>query len=135
VPAERVHWRAYVLASTLAMIAAFFVASQVGVGDAAPSTGASYTLQSIAAAVLGGAALSGGKGSFVGAVLGSVFLSLIVNVITLLGYNSAYEQISIGVLTLVALVLYQGADLARRGRTAVGALQRSRLLAAAGARE
>jgi ribose/xylose/arabinose/galactoside ABC-type transport system permease subunit len=126
---ERVHWRAYVLASTLAMIGAFFFAAQVGIGDATPSTGASYTLQSLAAAVLGGAALAGGKGSFVGAVLGSVFLSLIVNVITLFGWDSSYERISIGTLTLLALVIYQGADLWARLRVALETFRRSRLAA------
>jgi len=119
-----VHWRAYVLASLLATVGAFFVAAQVGVGDGKPSTGSSYTLQSIAAAVLGGAALAGGRGSYVGAVVGSIFLSLIVNVITLLGWNSAYEQISIGALTLLALVIYQGAELAARGRAAWHDLRR-----------
>lgn len=107
-PSNRVHWRAYVLASVMTMVGAFFVAAQVGVGDAKASTGASYTLQSIAAAVLGGAALAGGKGSFIGAVVGATFLSLITNVITLLGWNSAYQQFSIGALTLLALVIYQG---------------------------
>jgi ribose transport system ATP-binding protein len=128
-----VHWRAYLLASLLATVGAFFVAAQVGVGDGKPSTGSSYTLQSIAAAVLGGAALAGGRGSFVGAVIGSVFLSLIVNVITLLGWNSAYEQISIGALTLLALVMYQGADLTARLRGAWRDLRRSVTAEAQGA--
>lgn len=123
-PANRIHWRAYVLASTMAMVGAFFVAAQVGVGDAKASTGASYTLQSIAAAVLGGAALAGGKGSFIGAVVGAIFLSLITNVITLLGYNSAYQQISIGALTLLALVIYQGGALVA-GLRAIWARARS----------
>ena len=58
----------------------------MGVG--APVIGSSYTLTSIAAAVLGGAALTGGRGSFVGAMLGALFFTLTVNVITLLGLNT-----------------------------------------------
>jgi ribose transport system ATP-binding protein len=128
-----VHWRAYVLASLLATVGAFFFAAQVGVGDGKPSTGSSFTLQSIAAAVLGGAALAGGRGSYIGAVIGSIFLSLIINVITLLGWNSAYEQISIGALTLFALVIYQGADLVARARAAWQDVRRRLRPAAAGA--
>ena len=67
-------------------------------------------LQSIAAAVLGGASLAGGRGSFVGAVLAAVFLSLILNVLPLFQTPSEYGQIAIGGLTL------PGADRSIRGR-------------------
>jgi ribose transport system ATP-binding protein len=121
-PAERVNWRAFVLASLAAAVAAFFVAAQAGVGDA--TVGSSYTLQSIAAAVLGGAALAGGKGSFVGAVFGAVFLSLIVNILPLLGWSDWIGQVAIGALTLLALVLYQGDVLVARARGAWGDVRR-----------
>jgi len=123
-PAERVQWRAYVVASTMAGFGAFFLGAQLGVGDATPSTGTSYTLQSIAAAVLGGASLAGGKGSFVGAVFGAVFLSLIVNILPFVGWSDAYGQISIGGLTLAALVLYQGGAVWGQARAAWRVLRR-----------
>ena len=68
------------------MLSGLFVGSEVGVG--APVIGSNYTLTSIAAAVLGGAALTGGRGSFVGAMLGALFFTLTVNVITLLGLGN-----------------------------------------------
>jgi ribose transport system ATP-binding protein len=123
VSAAWVHWRAFVLASLLAAGGAYFVAAQVGVGDS--GVGSSYTLQSIAAAVLGGSSLAGGRGSFFGAVVGSVFLSLIINILPLLGWGSDVAQISIGTLTLLALVLYQGGPLWRRSVTALRAARRS----------
>lgn len=101
-----VHLRAYLLSSVLATFAGFFLASEVGVGQA--TVGSTYTLTSIAAAVLGGAALTGGRGSFVGAILGALFFTLIVNIITLLGFNTGAGIIISGGLTLLAVFLYSG---------------------------
>jgi ribose transport system ATP-binding protein len=108
-PSERVHWRMFIACSAMAGVASLFVVAQVRVGDS--TVGSGYTLQSIAAAVLGGASLGGGKGSFVGAVIGALFLSLVVNVLPFLGWGSDISEISIGVLTLLALILYQGTGL------------------------
>ena len=103
---DLVHLRAYLLSAVLAVLAGFFLASEVGFGH--PTVGSSYTLTSIAAAVLGGASLAGGRGSFVGAVLGALFFTLIVNIITLLGINTAFGIIASGALTLFAVFLYSG---------------------------
>ena len=101
-----VHVRAYVLSGLLAAIAGLFLASEVGVGH--PTVGNSYTLTSIAAAVLGGAALAGGRGSFVGALLGALFFTVTLNIITLLGLNTGAGIIISGALTLFAVMLYSG---------------------------
>ena len=101
-----VHLRAYALASVMAAVAGFFLSSEVGVGH--PTIGSTYTLSSIAAAVLGGAALSGGRGSFLGTLFGALFFSLTVNVISLLGVNTAMGIIVSGALTLFAVFIYSG---------------------------
>jgi ribose transport system ATP-binding protein len=101
-----VQMRAFLLSAVIAVVSGLFVASEVGVG--APVIGSTYTLTSIAAAVLGGAALTGGRGSFVGAVLGALFFTLIVNIITLLGFNTGAGIIASGALTLLAVALYSG---------------------------
>jgi ribose transport system ATP-binding protein len=106
VPINFVHLRAYALSGVLAASAGFFLASEVGVGH--PTVGASYTLTSIAAAVLGGAALTGGRGSFIGAILGALFFTLTLNIITLLGLNTGAGIIISGALTLFAVLLYSG---------------------------
>lgn len=103
---DRVHLRAYALAAVLAAVAGFFLGSEVGVG--APTVGANYALTSIAAAVLGGAALSGGRGSFVGALFGALFFALMVNVIALLGLSTSFGIIASGAMTLFAIFLYSG---------------------------
>jgi ribose transport system ATP-binding protein len=107
-----VQLRAYLLSAVIAMLSGLFVASEVGVGS--PVIGSSYTLTSIAAAVLGGAALTGGRGSFVGAVLGALFFTLTVNVITLLGLNTGAGIIASGALTLFAVAVYSGLQPIRR---------------------
>jgi ribose transport system permease protein/ribose transport system ATP-binding protein len=125
-PSERINWQAFLLSSVLASLAGLFLAASVGIGDAKPGPSADFALKSIAAAVLGGAALAGGRGSFVGAVFGAVFLSLIINILPLENilpaflreWSDALPQIIIGSLTLLALVVYQGPDLIARARTA-----------------
>jgi ribose transport system ATP-binding protein len=118
--------RAYLLSGLLASIAGLFLASEVGVGHA--TVGNTYTLTSIAAAVLGGAALTGGRGSFVGGVLGALFFTLTVNIITLLGLNTGAGIIISGALTLFAVMLYSGWEpFARLGANIRAALQRFRL--------
>jgi ribose transport system ATP-binding protein len=107
-----VHLRAYLLSAVIAVLSGLFVGSEVGVG--APVVGSSYTLTSIAAAVLGGAALTGGRGSFVGAMLGALFFTLTVNVITLLGLNTGAGIITSGALTLFAVAVYSGLQPIRR---------------------
>jgi ribose transport system ATP-binding protein len=101
-----VQMRAYVISALLAVGAGFFLSSEVGVGH--PVIGQGYTLTSIAAAVLGGAALNGGRGSFLGALFGALFFTTSVNVITLLGLNTGAGIITSGALTLFAVFLYSG---------------------------
>ena len=107
-----VHIRAFLLSAVIAVLSGLFVASEVGVGT--PVIGASYTLSSIAAAVLGGAALTGGRGSFVGGLLGALFFTLTVNIIALLGLNTGAGIMTSGALTLFALALYSGLQPIRR---------------------
>ena len=117
---------AFVLCSLMASLAGFYLAAQVQIGS--PLVG-NYGLESIAAAVLGGAALSGGKGSFVGTLLAALFLSLFDNVLPLFHQPTEYAQITIGVLILLALILYQGPELLARLRTSwqgVGRLRSGR---------
>jgi ribose/xylose/arabinose/galactoside ABC-type transport system permease subunit len=107
----------------MASVAGFYLAAQVQIGS--PIIG-SYALESIAAAVLGGASLAGGKGSFVGTLLAALFLTLIDNVLPLFQQPTEYAEITIGALILLALVLYQAPELVdrfRSSRSGVGRLR------------
>jgi ribose transport system ATP-binding protein len=119
----RTMYLAFVVCSVMASLAGFFLAAEVQIGS--PIIG-NYGLESIAAAVLGGASLAGGRGSFVGALLAALFLSLIDNVLPLYQQPTEYAQMTIGVLILVALVLYKAPELLARLRTSWGGVGRLR---------
>jgi ribose transport system ATP-binding protein len=114
---------AFVVCSVMASIAGFYSAAQVQIGS--PIIG-DYALTSIAAAVLGGASLAGGRGSFVGTLLAALFLSLIQNVLPLFQQPTEYAEMTIGALILLALLLYQAPDLVARLRTSWGGVGRLR---------
>jgi ribose transport system ATP-binding protein len=107
------HLRAFVAAALFGALGGLALAALVGIGDA--RLGGGYALASIAAAVLGGAALSGGRGSFLGALIGAIFFSLILNVLPFLGWGSAWGDIGRGAITLAALVVFQRGHLLRGG--------------------
>ncbi|MEZ4668219.1 MAG: amidohydrolase family protein [Anaerolineae bacterium] len=106
---SRIRVGALVMSGLMAAVASFFLAAQVGIGD--PRAGSSYALTSITAAVLGGTSLAGGRGTFVGAVVSALFLSLLVNILPLLGMSNVVGSIILGVLILVGVILYQVGDL------------------------
>jgi len=128
----RMVFLAFVACSLMASLAGFYLAAQVQIGS--PLIG-NYGLESIAAAVLGGASLAGGRGSFVGALLAALFLSLIDNVLPLFHQPTEYSQMTIGILILFALILYSSPELLARfrtGRAGVGRLRTDEGEASAG---
>jgi ribose/xylose/arabinose/galactoside ABC-type transport system permease subunit len=104
----------YVLSGLTAGLAAFLGASFYG--SATSSDGMGYELYVVAAAVVGGASLSGGRGSAVSATLGAVLIVTIRQAIRTLRLDQNYEWIIIGAAMIVAVVLDQGGTrlLARR---------------------
>jgi ribose transport system ATP-binding protein len=93
-----------ILCAIAAGAAGILVATQVGLGE--NSVGVNFTLPAFAACFLGGAALSGGRGSYIGAALGALFLALLVNVAPLLALNNYYTQILTGLIMLVAVIVF-----------------------------
>jgi ribose transport system ATP-binding protein len=94
----------YVGCSLLAGIAAVPMMAQVGSGD--PSAGINYTLASIAAVVIGGASLFGGRGSFVGSLLGALLI-IQVNVVTsFLDIGDSWQSYLLGGMILASVALY-----------------------------
>jgi len=95
---------AYVGCSFLAGLAAITMIAQVGIGD--PRAGLTYTLGSIAAVVIGGASLFGGRGSFVGALLGAIFITQVNSVTVFLRLSQEWQQYLLGFLILASVALY-----------------------------
>jgi ribose transport system ATP-binding protein len=95
---------AYLSCGLLAAVAGVLLAAQVGVGDA--TTGSGYTLLAIAAPVLGGASLLGGRGLLVGTALGALLLALAQSLVPALGVSDATSYLFTGGLTLIGLAVY-----------------------------
>lgn len=100
----------FVISGMLAAIAGFLVAARTGAFQPATIHGGAtgMELSSIAAVVLGGTSLSGGKGSVVGAVLGALVAGLLYNVLVLLNVNPYIQQLLVGLIILAAVLLTAG---------------------------
>jgi ribose transport system ATP-binding protein len=94
----------YVLSSLFTLLGAVMVMGQIGVGD--PRQGVGYTLSSITAVVLGGTSLRGGRGSFLGSLLGAVLITQLLNATVFLGLSTLWQYVFQGLLILVAAVAY-----------------------------
>ena len=108
----RTNWirvRALMLSALFAAVAAMFVMTRSSVGNA--QIGTSYTLNSITAAVLGGAALSGGRATFVGGTVSSILLAVIITVLPFHGLSPDVGPMVIGVLVLIGIILFQVGDI------------------------
>jgi ABC-type xylose transport system permease subunit len=76
-------------------------------GAASSADGTGYELNVIAAAVVGGASLSGGKGTALGALLGALIIQMIYTGIVILHLDQNYSQIIIGTVVILAVVFDQ----------------------------
>jgi len=102
---DRVKLGVYILSGITAGVAAMLAIGYYGAGSSADGTG--YELNVIAAAVVGGASLSGGKGSALGALLGALIIQMISTGIVILRIDQNYSQIIIGSVVIIAVVLDQ----------------------------
>ena len=103
-PVRRIVIAAYVTSGVLAATAGLFLVGYVGIVD--NWTGRGYELDSIAAAVIGGASLRGGKGSVVGALLAALILVSLFNIVVILGLSIEFQMVVKGVLILLAAAVY-----------------------------
>jgi rhamnose transport system permease protein len=94
---------AFALSGALAGLAGAFWASSYGIVDTYTAEG--YELKAIAAAVLGGCAITGGTGTALGAALGALLLELIRSALVILGASAYWESFCIGLLILGVVVL------------------------------
>ena len=96
----------YVLSSFLAGLAGVFNIFQTGIGNFTPFS-AMYELFAIAAVVIGGASLMGGKGSIIGSAVGVILLKLLENGLQISGIEPFYRFIAVGMILIVAVVIDQ----------------------------
>lgn len=101
---DRTFVSGYIASSLLTAMGAIMLMTQIGVGD--PRQGINYTLSSITAVVLGGTSLRGGRGTFIGTVVGAVLLTEVLGAVTFLGLTQTYQYLFQGALIVAAAVIY-----------------------------
>jgi ribose/xylose/arabinose/galactoside ABC-type transport system permease subunit len=94
---------AYVLSGVLAALAGILLAGRTTTVSA--TMGVGYELQAIAAAVIGGAVLGGGRGRVYGAVIGALLLTVTYNVINISGVSATWQQVFLGGILLIAVLI------------------------------
>ena len=93
----------YTLAGVLAGVAGLIVTARLD--SAQPNAGLGYELDSIAAVVIGGTSLSGGRGSVAGTVLGCLIIGVLNNGLFLLNVSPFWQQVIKGVVILIAVAI------------------------------
>jgi ribose transport system ATP-binding protein len=94
----------YVTSSIFVAFGAVVLLAQLGIGD--PAQGIGYTLSSITAVVLGGTSLLGGRGSFIGTLLGACLIVQALNATTFLGLTQTWQYVFQGGFILIAALVY-----------------------------
>lgn len=100
---KRVKISVYTIAGALAAVGGIIVTSRLD--SAQPNAGISYELDAIAAVVIGGTSLSGGKGSIMGAVLGGIIIGVLNNGLVLLNVSPFWQQVVKGLVILIAVII------------------------------
>ena len=101
---NKVKRRIYMLTGMLVAIAAIIQVSRIGSMDYA-SAGSGYEMDAIAAVIVGGTSMAGGKGSIVGTVLGMLIIGVMNNLLTLFGVPPFLREACKGVIVIVAVLL------------------------------
>jgi ribose transport system ATP-binding protein len=112
IPVGRVRFLAYLFSGFMAAAAGLVIAARIGSGD--PQAGSQFTLSSIAAVVIGGTSVFGGRGTLIGTFLGAILLVLLQDALNQLHVTAYYQYIWTGALLLVAVALYSINEFVKR---------------------
>mgnify|MGYP000256391489 CR=1 FL=1 len=108
IPVARWKIAVYTFAGIFTALAGILISARLG--SAQPATGQGYELYAIAAVVIGGTSLTGGKGSILGTVIGSLIIAVIQNGLQLLSFPQPWQLVILGSVILLAVY----ADMARK---------------------
>jgi len=102
----------YTITGAFTGIAGILIASRLN--SAQPALGQGYELEAIAAVVIGGTSLSGGKGTIVGTVIGALIMSVLTNGLRILSVPQEWQTVVVGIVIFLAVYV----DIIRRRKTA-----------------
>jgi ribose transport system permease protein len=117
IPVNRVRMQAFVLIGVLGGLAGVLTIGYLGAAD--PNTGTGYELQAIAAAVIGGTSLAGGRATIVGSALGAILLGVVASGLAYFSVPINWNQFALGAVILGAVAL-DSLVRRRRRRAAAG---------------
>lgn len=115
IPVKKIMVSAFMMCSMCAGMAGMLITARLNAADAA--MGDSYGLQTVAAVVIGGTSMLGGEGGVIGTVIGSLILTVIVNVMNLKGIPSFAQGLVVGIV-IIAMVLFDTYTKRRQERNA-----------------
>jgi erythritol transport system permease protein len=117
VPVKRVKMTVYVISGACAALSGVIIASELT--SAAPQAGDSFELNAIAAVVIGGAALSGGRGNVRGTLVGAFVIGFLADGLVILGVSTFWQTFIKGAVIIIAVILDQSQQrFQRRGAAA-----------------
>jgi erythritol transport system permease protein len=102
---QRVKVRVYAISGFCAALVGVLIAAQLGAAH--PATGETFELNAIAAVVLGGTSLMGGRGSIAGTLIGAFVIGVLADGLVLLGVSEFWQMIVKGLVIVVAVILDQ----------------------------
>lgn len=94
---------AYSISGFCAGLAGLLTVSRITSGN--PTTGEGYEMNAIAAAVIGGVSMSGGKGGLVGTIIGALLIGVVQNGLDILGISAYYQKVIQGLIIMVAVFI------------------------------
>jgi ribose transport system permease protein len=102
----------YILSGLLAGVAGALVMARLGAGS--PASGATDNLNAIAAVVIGGASLFGGRGTVIGSVIGTAIIAVLITGLVLINVPSFWQEVAVGAVLIAAVYIDQLRNLHRR---------------------
>jgi ribose transport system permease protein len=105
----RVNIATYGLSGFFAALSGLLLTMQTATGS--PTVGNGYILQTVAAAVIGGVSIFGGRGGLTGTIIGAVILAIIGNLVFVLQISSLWQPVVSGIILLIAVL---GGSMAER---------------------
>jgi ribose transport system permease protein len=95
----------YILSGLLAGVAGALVMARLGAGS--PASGATDNLNAIAAVVIGGASLFGGRGTVIGSVIGTAIIAVLITGLVLINVPSFWQEVAVGAVLIAAVYIDQ----------------------------